>query len=66
MIVRVGYSAYVQCAKKLHTSKGGSDMQHIYSEILERYMTDTHDIVILYFIVNGCVFIKEIVIEEVS
>jgi hypothetical protein len=64
-MIRDGYSAYVQCAKKLHTSKGGSDMQHIYSEILERYMTETHDILILYFIVEGCVFIKEIYVEEV-
>jgi hypothetical protein len=64
-MVRDGCSVYVQCAKKLHTSKGGSDMQHIYSEILERYMTETHDIIILYFIVEGCVFIKEIYVEEV-
>ncbi len=64
-MVRVGCSAYVPSAKKLHTSKGGSDMQHIYSEILERYMTETHDIIILYFIVEGCVFIKELIIEEV-
>ncbi len=66
MIVRDGYSAYVPSAKKLHTLKGGSDMYHIYSEILERYMTETHDIIILYFIVEGYVFIKEIVIEEVQ
>ncbi len=41
-------------------------MYHIYSEILERYITETHDIIILYFVVEGCVFIKELIIEEVQ
>ncbi len=40
-------------------------MEHIYSEVLERYMTETHDILILYFVVAGYVYIKEIYIEEV-